>query len=143
MEFDFYRMEIGFEGMEELYMLIKETTNPSLIQQAEIVRAQAYRKLNTIDLYEKDLEILKGKIKEKMTKLGITYLPFYGDRYRVDINSNILSKAKKYAPLKIQREYSTYIFNTSVDGKKRKEDLFNCLNAANEKLTKLLNEQEE
>lgn len=143
MEFDFYRMEIGFEGMDELFQLIKETTNPSLIQQAEIIRNQTYMKLNTIDLYEKDLEIIKGKIKEKMTKLNITYLPFYGDRYRVDINSNILSRAKKYAPLKIQREYSTYIFNTSVNGKKRKEDLFKCLSAANEKLTKLLNEQGE
>jgi hypothetical protein len=141
MEFDFYRMEIGFEGMEELFQLIKETTNSSLIQEAEIIRNKTYMKLNTIELYEKDLEILKCKIKEKMTKLGITYLPFYGDRYRVDINSNILSRAKKYAPLKIQREYSAYVFNTSVDGKKRKEDLFKCLNAANEKLTKLLNEK--
>lgn len=143
MKFDFYRMKIGFEGMEELFQLIKETTNPTLIQSAEIIRNQTYIKFSTAGLYEKDLEILKGKIKEKMTKLNITYLPFYGDRYRVDINSNILSRAKKYAPLKIQREYSTYSFNTSINGEKRKEDLFRCLNAANEKLTKLLNEQEE
>lgn len=143
MEFDFYRMEIGFEGMEELFQLIKETTNPFLIQQAEIIRNKIYVKLNTIELYEKDLKVIKQRIKEKMIKLNIDYLPFYGDRYRVDINSNILSRAKKYEPLKIQKEYSTYVFHTSVDGKKRKEDLFKCLSAADEKLTKLLNEKEE